>query len=78
MQLLGAVFSTLYPSPLTSRFIHCKFITSKTSSSVGLDPSRLYAKQNIVPGGVFSIVQNFDENYIIVPLEFAARASRLW
>lgn len=39
-------------------------------SSVGLDPSKLYAKQNIVPGGVFSIVQNFDENYIIVPLRF--------
>jgi lipoprotein-releasing system permease protein len=42
----------------------------KNVSSVGLDPSKLYAKQNIVPGGVFSIVQNFDENYIIVPLRF--------
>ncbi len=39
--------------------------------SAGLDPSRLYARQNIVPGGVFSIVQNFDENYVIVPLRFA-------
>ena len=37
---------------------------------MGLDPSKLYARQNIVPGGVFSIVQNFDENYIIVPLRF--------
>lgn len=36
----------------------------------GMDPSSYYSKQNIVPGGVFSIVQNFDENYIIVPLEF--------
>lgn len=42
----------------------------KNVSSVGLDPSKLYAKQNIAPGGVFSIVQNFDENYIIVPLRF--------
>jgi lipoprotein-releasing system permease protein len=42
----------------------------KNVSSVGLDPSKLYAKQNIVPGGVFSIVQTFDENYIIVPLRF--------
>ena len=42
----------------------------KNVNSVGLDPSRLYARQNIVPGGVFSIVQNFDENYIIVPLRF--------
>lgn len=42
----------------------------KNVHSVGLDPSRLYARQNIVPGGVFSIVQNFDENYVIVPLRF--------
>ena len=42
----------------------------KNVSSVGLDPSKLYARQNIVPGGVFSIVQTFDENYIIVPLRF--------
>jgi lipoprotein-releasing system permease protein len=43
----------------------------KNARSVGLDPSKLYNKMNIMPGGVFSIVQNFDENYIIVPLEFA-------
>jgi lipoprotein-releasing system permease protein len=42
----------------------------KNVNSVGLDPSRLYSRQNIVPGGVFSIVQNFDENYILVPLRF--------
>ena len=44
----------------------------KNVKSVGLDPSKLYTKKNIVPGGVFSIVQTFDENYIIVPLDFAA------
>jgi lipoprotein-releasing system permease protein len=43
----------------------------KNVGSVGMDPSRLYVRQNIIPGGVFSIVQNFDENYIIVPLAFA-------
>lgn len=44
----------------------------KNVRSVGLDPSKLYTKKNIIPGGVFSIVQTFDENYIIVPLDFAA------
>lgn len=43
----------------------------KNLRSVGLDPSKLYSQKNIAPGGVFSIVQNFDENYIIVPIEFA-------
>jgi lipoprotein-releasing system permease protein len=42
----------------------------KNLNPVGLDPSSLYVKQNIVPGGVFSIVQNFDENYVLVPLRF--------
>jgi len=36
-----------------------------------LDPSNLYTQKNIAPGGVFSIVQTFDENYVIVPLTFA-------
>jgi lipoprotein-releasing system permease protein len=43
----------------------------KNVKNVGLDPSRLYAHRNIAPAGVFSIVQNFDENYILVPLDFA-------
>jgi lipoprotein-releasing system permease protein len=43
----------------------------KNVRSMGVDPSKLYNKMNIVPGGVFSIVQSFDENYIIVPLSFA-------
>lgn len=36
-----------------------------------VDPSQLYTQKNIAPGGVFMIVQNFDENYVIVPLSFA-------
>jgi lipoprotein-releasing system permease protein len=36
-----------------------------------MDPSQLYSKMNIVVGGVFSIVQQFDENYVLVPLRFA-------
>jgi lipoprotein-releasing system permease protein len=35
------------------------------------DPSRMYARLNILPGCVFSIIQNIDENYMIVPLDFA-------
>jgi len=43
----------------------------KNTKLTSLDPSKLYSKQNIVPGSVFSIVQNFDDNYVIVPLSFA-------
>ena len=36
-----------------------------------IDPSQMYSRMNILAGGVFSIVQQFDENYVIVPLDFA-------
>lgn len=36
-----------------------------------VDPSKIYSHQNIRVGSTFSIVQNFDENYVIVPLDFA-------
>ncbi len=35
------------------------------------DPSRMYSQMDITTGAIFSIVQSFDENYIIVPLDFA-------
>lgn len=43
----------------------------KNTKGASLDPSKLYAKKNIVPAGVFSIIANFDDNYILVPLSFA-------
>jgi len=41
-----------------------------------LDPSKLYSRQSILPGAAFSIVQNFDENYVIVPLDFASELTK--
>lgn len=43
----------------------------KNAKSGVLDPSKLYTQKGIIPGGVFAIIQNFDENYVIVPLDFA-------
>lgn len=36
-----------------------------------IDPSRAYNQKNILPGSVFVIEKNYDENYIFVPLSFA-------
>ncbi len=41
-----------------------------------LDPSRLYSNKSILPGGAFSIIQNYDENYVLVPLTFAQEVTR--
>lgn len=57
-----AVNDRLFPLQI----FHIKSLKSST-----MDPGSLYSKMNIMPGGVFSIVQNFDENYVIVPLDFA-------
>ncbi len=43
----------------------------KNLKATGLDPSQLYARRIIQPGGVFSIEKNYDDNYIFVPLHFA-------
>ena len=40
------------------------------------DPSRLATIQHILPGGVFAIEKYYDENYVIVPIEFAEELLR--
>ena len=37
-----------------------------------IDLNQMYSKKNILPGSVFAIEKNYDENYIFVPLDFAA------
>lgn len=38
-----------------------------------VDPSKMYSRGNIMPGGVFALEQQYDNNYIFVPLEFAKK-----
>lgn len=37
-----------------------------------IDINKMYSKKNILPGSVFAIEKNYDENFIFVPLDFAA------
>lgn len=41
-----------------------------------VDPSKIYSQKSILVGSVFSIAQNFGENNVIVPLEFAKEVMR--
>lgn len=47
------------------------FYIKNTARPGATDISRLYERKSLLPGGVFSIVQQLDDNYIIVPLETA-------
>ncbi len=57
-----AVADNLYP-------LQIFYIKNMKGSS--LDPSQMYSRKAIEPGGVFSIEKNYDENYIFVPLQVA-------
>jgi len=43
----------------------------KNARGAQLDPTKLYSHSALLPGAVFSIEKNVDENYVIVPLDFA-------
>ena len=46
------------------------YYIKNVKSSASLDPSKIYSRKSIRPGGVFSIEKTFDENYIFMPLDF--------
>jgi len=43
----------------------------KRNASISMNPEKAFNKKYIFPSGVFSIQQEFDTKYIIVPLDFA-------
>lgn len=45
----------------------------KRVKNVQLNPDDAFNRMNIVPSGIFSIQQDFDTKYVIVPIEFARK-----
>jgi lipoprotein-releasing system permease protein len=45
----------------------------KNTASASVDPSSLYSQENVVPAASFSIVQQYDDHYVIVPLRVAEK-----
>ncbi len=56
---------------LDQDFYPLQLFYPKSARGGTIDPSKLYSEKAIFPGGVFAIIQSFDESYVIVPLEFA-------
>ena len=69
--LIGYGVKNTLSISLEENFHALQLFYPKNLKSGALDPSKLYTQKNILPVGVFAIIQNFDENYVIVPLEFA-------
>ncbi|WKN33324.1 FtsX-like permease family protein [Porifericola rhodea] len=65
---------TLSVSP-TNDFYALQIYSPKRERESGFNPdpmTRYFKRRNIMPGGVFAIEKQFDANYVIVPLDFAA------
>lgn len=58
--------------PISEAIYPLQIFYIKNVKSSTIDPSKLYSTRNIMPGGVFSIEKNVDENNIFLPLEFVA------
>lgn len=52
-----------------SNLIHIYF-PRKSSGSFYLNPQSAFQRKNIIPSGVFSIQEEFDSKYILVPVDF--------
>ena len=56
--------------PVTESLYPLQVFYIKNGKSSSVDPSKLYSSRNIMPGAVFSIEKNVDENNIFLPLDF--------
>lgn len=56
---------------LKDDFHALQFYTPQAVKPGTLDPGKLFTQKNIMPGGVFAIEKQYDNNYIFVPLDFA-------
>lgn len=54
------------PSPLV-------FWYPKRNNEVSIDPGKAFNTAAVTPGGVLAIEQQFDQNYVLVPIEFAQK-----
>lgn len=46
------------------------YLPRRGKETMSLDPSQAFIKKNISPAGVFTIQQEFDSKYMLVPLDF--------
>jgi len=68
--ILGRTVKYILSASLEDNLYPLQVFYIKNLKGSSIDPSQLYSQRNILPGGVFSIEKNYDENYIFLPLDF--------
>ena len=52
-------------------FIGLQVLYPRAGKKISLNPEKAFNEKSIMPGGVFAIERQYDDNYVFVPLEFA-------
>ncbi len=68
--ILGQTVKHILSASLEDNLYPLQVFYIKNLKATAIDPSQLYSQRSILPGGVFSIEKNYDENYIFMPLDF--------
>jgi lipoprotein-releasing system permease protein len=59
--------------PLNGTIYPLQLWYPKNKPAMGLDPLSVFNRENIMPGAVFAIEKQYDDNYIFVPLSFTEK-----
>ncbi|MBI1770111.1 MAG: ABC transporter permease [Bacteroidetes bacterium] len=68
--IIGRGVRYMLSVPVTETIYPLQVFYIKNAKASVIDPSKLYSSRNIMPGAVFSIEKNVDENNIFLPLDF--------
>ncbi|WP_154853837.1 FtsX-like permease family protein [Cyclobacterium xiamenense] len=71
--ILGRGLSYFLLLDLDDEFELMQVFYPKEPRAGSIDPSSMYNREVIRPAGIFSIEKQYDDEYLIVPLDFAAR-----
>ncbi|MEO9965333.1 MAG: FtsX-like permease family protein [Reichenbachiella sp.] len=58
---------------LRNDFLALQFFYPKNVKPGGIDPYKYYNRANIMTGGVFALEQQYDDNYVFVPIAFTEK-----
>ena len=71
--IIGAGIQYAMAISLKESFYPLQIFYPKNMQPGVINPSKMYSRGNIMPGGVFALEQQYDNNYIFVPLDFAQK-----
>ncbi len=69
--LLGRGVQYKLSIPPNEKFYPMRVLYPKNLKSIRINPEKALNRKDILPTGVFAIEEQFDNNYVLVPLDFA-------